>query len=31
MFENKDYELYLGNCLEVMKDIPNKKCRYGIM
>ena len=24
MFENKDYELYLGDCLEVMKNIPSK-------
>ena len=24
MLENKDYELYLGNCLEVMKNIPSK-------
>ena len=21
MFENKDYELYLGDCLEVMKNL----------
>ena len=24
MFENKDYELYLGDCLEAMKNIPSK-------
>ena len=24
MFENKDYELWQGDCLELMKDIPDK-------